>query len=80
MYDCMIVLSTKPALKTFEPIHNKGVKLALGAFAICKTENELCEMGFSTLAKKRELTTTIVATRILINERHPLFHLPQDTR
>jgi hypothetical protein len=56
--------ATKPALKTFEPIHNKGVKLALGAFAICKTKNALC---FPKLAEKRETNTTIVATRILKN-------------
>jgi hypothetical protein len=53
---------TKPALKTLVPIHNKGVKLALGVFAICKTENALCEVVFPTLALMRELNTTIVAT------------------
>jgi hypothetical protein len=49
--------ATKPALKTLEPIHNKGVKLALGVFAICKTENALCEAGFPTLTEMRELNT-----------------------
>jgi hypothetical protein len=56
--------TTKPAMKTLEPIHNKGVKLELEVFAICKTENALAEM--------RELN--IVATRILMNERHPIRH------
>jgi hypothetical protein len=64
--------ATKPAL---EPIHNKGVKLALGVFAICKTENTLCEAGLPTLSEMRELNTTIVATRVLMNERHPIRHL-----
>jgi hypothetical protein len=64
--------ATKPAL---EPIHNKGVKLALGVFAICRTENALCEAGFPTLSEMRELNTTIVATRVLMNEWHPIRHL-----
>jgi hypothetical protein len=74
--------ATKPALKTLEPIHNKGVKLALGVFTICKTKNALCEAGFPTLTEIRELNTTFVATRILMNERHPitLLHQPQNTR
>jgi hypothetical protein len=46
-------ISTKPALKPLELIHNKGVKLALGVFAIRKTENSLCEAGFPTLANER---------------------------
>jgi hypothetical protein len=46
--------TTKPALKVLEPIHNKGVKLALGVFVICKTENALCEAGFPTLAEMNE--------------------------
>jgi hypothetical protein len=45
--------ATKPALKTLEPIHNKGVKLALGVFAIYKTENALCETGFPKIAEMR---------------------------
>jgi hypothetical protein len=52
----MVVLSTlrygetvygsasKSALRTIEPVHHKGVKIALGVFAICKTENALIEM------------------------------------
>jgi hypothetical protein len=68
--------STKPALKPLELIHNKGVKLALGVFAISKTEYALCEAGFPTLAEMRELNTTIVATRILMKERIPIRHIP----
>jgi hypothetical protein len=69
----MIVLSTlrsgesiygpakKPVLKTLEPIHKKGVKLALGVFAICKTENALCEAGFPTLAEMRKGTPSPIS-------------------
>jgi hypothetical protein len=48
------MLTTKQALKTKEPIHNKGVKLALEVFAICKTENAFADI--------KEMNTTIVAT------------------
>jgi hypothetical protein len=51
-------ITTKPALKILKPIHNKGVKLALGVFAICKRKNALCEAGFPTLTEMRELNTT----------------------
>jgi hypothetical protein len=34
----------------------------------------LCETGFPTLAEMRELNTTIVATRVIMNERHPIRH------
>jgi hypothetical protein len=50
------------------------VKLASGVFAICKTENALCEAGFPTLTEMEELNTTIVATLILMNERHLIRH------
>jgi hypothetical protein len=53
---------------------SKGVKLTLGGFAICKTENARCEAGFQKLTEMRELNTSIVATRILMNERHPIRH------
>jgi hypothetical protein len=53
-----------------EPIHNKGVKLGLRVFAICKTEHALREASFPTLAEMRELNTTIVSTRIFMNVQH----------
>jgi hypothetical protein len=37
-----------------------------------KKENAFCEAGFPTLAEMKELNTTIVAIRILMNERHPI--------
>jgi hypothetical protein len=42
-------------------------------FAICKT-NALCEAGFPMLSEMRELNTTIVATRVPMNEKHPIRH------
>jgi hypothetical protein len=67
-------LASKSAQRTIEPVHHKGVKIALGVFAICKTENALCEAGLPTLTEKRELNTTMVATRILTNKDHPIRH------
>jgi hypothetical protein len=39
--------ASKSALKTIEPIQYKGVKM----FAICKTENALCETGLPTITE-----------------------------
>jgi hypothetical protein len=83
----MVVLSTlrysetvygsasKSALRTIEPVHHKGVKIAL-----FKTENALCEAGLSTLTEMRELNTKMVATRILTNRDHPIRHFFMDSR
>jgi hypothetical protein len=29
-------------LKRLEPVHNKGLKIALGAFCVCRIENIVC--------------------------------------
>jgi hypothetical protein len=42
---------SKSALRTIEPLHHKGVKITIGVFAICKTENTLCEVGLPTLTE-----------------------------
>jgi hypothetical protein len=33
-----------------------------------------CEAGLPTLSEMKELNTKIVATRVLMNERHPIRH------
>jgi hypothetical protein len=33
-------------LKRLEPVHNKGLRIALGAFCVCRTENIMFETGF----------------------------------
>jgi hypothetical protein len=43
--------ASKSALRTIEPLHPKGVKITVGVFAICKTENALCEVGLPTLTE-----------------------------
>jgi hypothetical protein len=46
--------ASKAVLKKLEPTHNRGIRLALGVFAVCRTENALCEAGVSTLADMRK--------------------------
>jgi hypothetical protein len=41
-------------LKRMEPVPNKGLRIALGAFCVCRTENIMCESEFDSLAEKRK--------------------------
>jgi hypothetical protein len=41
-------------LKRLEPVYNKGLRLALGTFCICRTENIICESGFERLGGKEK--------------------------
>jgi hypothetical protein len=66
----MIVLSTLrygeeaygPAscvvLRQLDAVHHKGVKLAMGTFVICRTENLLCEAGLAKVDEIRKLNST----------------------
>jgi hypothetical protein len=36
-------------LKRLQPVHNKGLRIALGAFCVCRIENIMCESGFESL-------------------------------
>jgi hypothetical protein len=66
------VSASKVVLKKLEPTHNRGIRLALGVFAVCRAENALCEAGVSTLADMRNLNTTITAIRFISNPNHPI--------
>jgi hypothetical protein len=39
--------ATRALLEKLEPTHNRGIELALSAFAVGKTENVLCEAGMT---------------------------------
>jgi hypothetical protein len=79
----MIILSTlkydetaygsasKAVLRKLDPIHHRGVRLALGTFAVCKTDNVLCEAGLPTLTEMRDGNMMNTGIRILTNENHP---------
>jgi hypothetical protein len=41
-------------LKRLEPVHNKGLRIALGAFCVCRTENIMHESRFESLAERRK--------------------------
>jgi hypothetical protein len=56
-------------LRQLDAVHHR---LALGTFAICKTENLLCEAGFAKLDKIRKLNSTKLAIRILRYTDHPI--------
>jgi hypothetical protein len=58
-------------LRKLDPIHHRGVRLALGTFAVCKTENVLCEARLPKLTEMRDEDTMKTGIRILTNENHP---------
>jgi hypothetical protein len=63
---------SKAVLRKLDPIHHRGVRLALGTFAVCKTESELCEAESPTLTEMRDENTMKTGIRILTNENHPI--------
>jgi hypothetical protein len=64
--------ASKAVLEKLEPTHNRGIRLTLGKFGVCRTENALCKAGVSTLANRRNLNTTIIAIRFISNPNHPI--------
>jgi hypothetical protein len=48
------------------------LKLALGVFAVCLTENALYEAAVYKLADMTNLNITITAIRIITNPNHPI--------
>jgi hypothetical protein len=65
-------LASPTTLKTLNSLHHKGVRLALGSFAVCRTEYVLHEAGISTFAEIREQDTARIARRVITNEIHPI--------
>jgi hypothetical protein len=59
-------------LKRLEPMHNKGIRIAIGVFCICKTENLLCESGFKNLAERRRRKIINMTIHVAENESHPV--------
>jgi hypothetical protein len=57
-------------LRQLDAFHHNGVRLALGTFVICRTENLLCEAGLAKLDENRKLKSTKSAIRILTNTDH----------
>jgi hypothetical protein len=59
-------------LKRLEPVHNKGLRIALGAFCVCRTENIMCESGFESLAERRKRKIINTAIHVAENSSHPV--------
>jgi hypothetical protein len=45
-------------LRQMDAVHQKSVRLALGTFVICETENLLCEAGLAKLDEIKKLDST----------------------
>jgi hypothetical protein len=65
-------------LKRLEPIHKKGLRIALRAFCVCKTTNILCESGYANLDERRRRKLTNIALHVADNENHPVNKLLRD--
>jgi hypothetical protein len=65
-------------LKRLKPIHNKGLRIALGAFCVFKTTYMLCESGYDNLNEKRRRKLTNIALHVAENENHPVNKLLRD--
>jgi hypothetical protein len=62
----------KTQLKKLDPIHNKGLRIALGAFCINQNQNLLIEAGQSTLQQRREIKTAKMAVKVTTNPEHQI--------
>jgi hypothetical protein len=59
-------------IKRHQPVHHKGLSIAIGEFCVCRTEKILCESGFESLAERRRRKTINTAIHIVENESHPV--------
>jgi hypothetical protein len=57
-------------LKRLEQVHNKGLRIALGAFCVFRTENIMCESGFESLAERRKRKIINTAIHVAENSSH----------
>jgi hypothetical protein len=70
--------ATDGQLKRLDPIHNRGLRIALGAFCVFKTTNILCESGYDNLDERRSRKLTNIALHVAENENHPVNKLLRD--
>jgi hypothetical protein len=59
-------------LRRLEPMHSKGLRIAIEAFCVCKTDNILCESGFENLVERRRRKIINTAIHVAENENHPV--------
>jgi hypothetical protein len=65
-------------MKRLEPINNRGLRIALGAFCVCKTTNILCESRYENLTERRRRKLTNIALHVAENKNHPVNKLLRD--
>jgi hypothetical protein len=70
--------ATDEQLKRMEPIHNIGLRIALGAVCVCKTTKILCESGNENLDERRRRKLTNIALHVAENENHSVNKLLRD--
>jgi hypothetical protein len=70
--------ATYRQLKRLEPIHKRGLRIALRAFCVYKTTNILCESGYDNLDERRRRKLTNIALHVAENENHPVNKLLRD--
>jgi len=64
--------ASESILKALEPIHNQGLRIAIGAFCITKTTEVLREAGALSLKELRKKSIAICGIRTLEKGNHPL--------
>jgi hypothetical protein len=62
----------KTKLKKLDSIHKKGLRIALRAFYINRTQNLLIEAGESKLQQRREIKAANMAVKITKKLEHPI--------
>jgi ribonuclease HI len=69
--------SAKPnILKQLEPVHNAGLRIAIGAFCVTRTSEVLKEAGVKSLMEIRNKALAISGIRTRSKHSHPLRHHP----
>jgi hypothetical protein len=63
---------------TIEAAGARELRIALGAFCVCKTTNILCESGYENFTERRKRKLTKLALHIAENENHPVNKLLRD--
>jgi hypothetical protein len=66
-------------LKKLKPIHNQGLRIAIGAFCINKTENLLGEAAMMALNHRRMINAAFKTVRISSRPEHPMRKTLTDT-
>jgi hypothetical protein len=64
--------ASKTQLKKLDPIHNKGLRIALEAFCINRTQNLFIEAGENTLEQRRKNKIPNMAVNLTTKPEHPI--------